>query len=113
MLASAIVTRARIMLADNVVPYSWADAYLLWNVNDAVDATIERRPDLVMDDNEVQRTLTDVGNLTHAIDLPDGVTSALAHYVAYRALAEDESDKLNADAAERHYEAFLREIYGS
>ena len=112
MLASAIINRARLMLADTVVTYRWSDVTLLIYVNDAVDELTNRRPDLVMDDAEVIKALTDVAATTETIDLPASTTEAMAHYVAYRALETDDADTVNLANADRHYGAFLRNACG-
>ena len=116
MLASAIINRARLMLADTVATYRWSDATLIIYVNDAVDALTGRRPDLLMEDfgtsAEAIKALADVVATTGAIDLPDSTTEAMAHYVAYRALEADSADTANVNNADRHYQSFLRAAHG-
>ncbi len=112
MLASAIINRARLMVYDLTATYRFSDANMIIFVNDAVDALITRRPDLVMDDAETVKALADATLTSSTIDLPNSTTEAMAHFVAYRALQMDSADTANAEKAEQHYQEFLRNARG-
>jgi hypothetical protein len=109
-----ILDRSRLALADPATGTPrWPDPTLIIYINDAVRATIQARPDLQLDSTDTLKNITDVASNADTIDLPDVFIEALADYVAFKALSEDEADKANADKAELRYAAYQKILYGA
>lgn len=105
MITATVLARARLALNDPDVSPRWTTANLTNYVTDGVSVICARRPEFRL---STDGTLSAVSITL----LPDNMIRALVAYVCAKALAEDDSDKINAQQAQWYNEAFEKSLYG-
>ena len=111
MTAADVIGAARSLLSDTLTPYRWQDTALVGYLCDGVRLLFSRRPDAAA----VSAVVTSCPTLptsagSETIALRDVFTPALSHYVASRAIAEDNEHAANQQAAQRYMAEFERII---
>ena len=105
MLASQVISSVRFALNDASAT-RWSDPALIAYLNDGYQETILMRPDFRLNVSGGLNTPAQVVSLVSSLMLPDAYAGAMADYVIFRALSEDNSDGANPQKAQAHYQKF-------
>ena len=114
-LVSDVIDRCRRALADtgSVETQRWTDAAMRNYLNDALDEVVIHRPDLPIQDDGTEGTITDVTANSDDIELlGDEWIAPLTGYVVWKCASEDSADTANAARAEQGKRDWLAGLYG-
>lgn len=105
--AADIISKARAILNDTS---RWSDSDLLVYVIDAHNHAIEKRPDFLLAGADTLLTETPPSATSSLLQVPDRYAPALADWVAYLALSEDNSDTENLQRAAMYRDRFYQRL---
>jgi oligoendopeptidase F len=109
--ASTVIAIARNKLRDASGPdYTWNTPTLLRYLNDAQRDVLAKRPDLRLASDYSMTAITTPSAVGTALLLDEDWAQALADFVAYCALIEENSDPANAQRANVHYSMYLNKL---
>lgn len=105
MIASDVITRVRVVLADDTQTYRWSNVKLLYWLNDGERAIIKMRPDSLFDEDE-QLTFAETGDIDGAVTLGDNWREQLVNYIVARAYESDAGDRRDTDLSNLFWQKF-------
>ena len=110
MTVAAFIAKVRRTISDSVEEYRWGDPVLLGYINDGIALIYDKHPEAAY--ITAVTTAPPEAVVAGTVDLPitQRFTGALEHYVASRAMEEDEEDAANMAVANDHYQKFAAEI---
>ena len=93
------ITRARVLLLDEVVEYRYTDAQLIASLNEAILEARRLRPDLMLSYFRVSLPEYTVGNLAATVAVDQMYRTSFVYYIAGQAQLRDSEDTSDARGA--------------